>query len=129
MCITHMLVVVVPFSVNVSISTEPYARDSRWRKAMEMQGRSRSELPYRSRVQPYAAWYSLIACVLMLLINGYTGGYTRRSFVLSFLGVVDVQRSFSIPERILVYIDFYFLIFVCKLPLRSSAMIFFASPL
>lgn len=79
---------------------------------MRVQGRSRSELPYRSRVQPYAAWYALVGCVLMLLINGYTGEHPPLFDPSALL--MHNFLSLSILERLLVNIDFYFLIFVRK---------------
>jgi len=40
--------------------------------AMAAQGYSRKDLPYRSPHQPYSAWFALIACILVILLSGFT---------------------------------------------------------
>nr|XP_040726490.1 amino acid permease/ SLC12A domain-containing protein [Protomyces lactucae-debilis]ORY84472.1 amino acid permease/ SLC12A domain-containing protein [Protomyces lactucae-debilis] len=55
--------------INFAIMTFTYLR---FYKAMEVQGISRSELPYRSRFNPYTAYYSLTAITLMIFLQGYS---------------------------------------------------------
>jgi amino acid transporter len=43
----------------------------RFHKACKLQGVSMEEMPYRSRLQPYAAWYALSMSLIVLFINGY----------------------------------------------------------
>lgn len=40
--------------------------------AMKKQGISRSRLPWAAPLQPYAAWMTLIALIIILLTGGYT---------------------------------------------------------
>ncbi|KAL4952487.1 amino acid permease-domain-containing protein [Aspergillus filifer] len=39
---------------------------------MQRKGMSRETLPYKSRFQPFAAWYALVGTFLMTLVLGYT---------------------------------------------------------
>jgi amino acid transporter len=43
-----------------------------WYAALKAQGVSRDALPYKSPLQPYAAWYSLAGCFVMTFVGGYT---------------------------------------------------------
>lgn len=43
-----------------------------WLKACKAQGLDRDRLPYKSRFQPFAAWYGLIGCTVMAFVGGYT---------------------------------------------------------
>ncbi|KAF2151580.1 AAT family amino acid transporter [Myriangium duriaei CBS 260.36] len=60
----------------------------RFRKACDLQG---IVTPYRSRVQPYAAWICLFVFVGLLLLNGfnvfYPGQFTTAGFVTTYLGI------------------------------------------
>lgn len=45
----------------------------RFNNAMKKQGLDRKVfLPYRSRLQPFAAWYAFIMSFCVLIISGYT---------------------------------------------------------
>lgn len=47
-----------------------------WYKACNVQGLDRNTLPYKSRLQPYAAWYGMIGCIIMAFVGGYTVSLT-----------------------------------------------------
>lgn len=60
----------------------------RFRKACVAQGVS---VPYRSRVQPYMAWVSLVFFTILLLCNGFTcfypGRFTVSGFLTTYIGI------------------------------------------
>lgn len=43
----------------------------KWKKACEVQGLDRNTLPFTSRLQPFQAWYALIATFIMTFLGGY----------------------------------------------------------
>lgn len=57
----------------------------KFKRAMAVQGVSPSELPFRSRFQPYAAWVSLIFFLVIILFNGWQvftyGNWDPQAFV------------------------------------------------
>ncbi|KAI7544622.1 amino acid permease, partial [Hortaea werneckii] len=59
-----------------------------WLKACKAQGLDRDRLPYKSRFQPFAAWYGLIGCTVMAFVGGYTvflpGYWDTPSFIFSY---------------------------------------------
>lgn len=55
--------------INFSVMCVTYIR---FHAALKAQGISRDTLPYRSMLQPYAAWYALIGCFIMTFVGGYT---------------------------------------------------------
>jgi amino acid transporter len=86
------------------------------------QGIDRSTLPYRSPLQPYAAYYALVFCCIILFFNGwsvfYTGGdpapFDTATLITSYLPIVFVPilyfgYSFWRPQPTLAVqsIDFY----------------------
>jgi len=64
----------------------------RFRKGFLAQGMDRSKLPYTSMLQPYAAWWVVIGCVLCMIFSGYevflTGGWSTATFVTNYLPIV-----------------------------------------
>jgi yeast amino acid transporter len=62
----------------------------RFRKATEVQGIT--DLPYRSRLQPYTAWISGIAFTLLLLLSGFRvfipGYWDTATFFTAYIGIV-----------------------------------------
>ncbi|KAJ3552067.1 hypothetical protein NM688_g4353 [Phlebia brevispora] len=44
----------------------------RFHAGMKAQGMDRSKLPYRSIMQPYAAWYAAIACIVVNFFSGFS---------------------------------------------------------
>ena len=60
----------------------------RFHKACAVQGVS---VPYRARVQPYAAWICLPLFIFLLLMNGFTvfypGNFTASGFLTTYLGI------------------------------------------
>ena len=60
----------------------------RFRKACTAQGVS---VPYRSKIQPYGAWISLVAFCFLLLLNGFTvfysGNFSLAKFFTSYIGI------------------------------------------
>jgi amino acid transporter len=67
----------------------------RFRKGMEVQGISRDLLPFKGFFQPFAAWYTVIMSVFMVLING---------FEVFFPGHWSVADFFSAYAGILIYV-------------------------
>ncbi|RMY51243.1 hypothetical protein D0863_14645 [Hortaea werneckii] len=59
-----------------------------WMKACKAQGLDRDALPYKSRFQPFAAWYGLIGCTVMASVGGYPvflpGSWDTPSFIFSY---------------------------------------------
>ncbi|KAI7168329.1 amino acid permease [Hortaea werneckii] len=59
-----------------------------WMKACKAQGLDRDALPYKSRFQPFAAWYGLIGCTIMAFVGGYPvflpGSWDTPSFIFSY---------------------------------------------
>ncbi|KAI7331033.1 amino acid permease [Hortaea werneckii] len=59
-----------------------------WMKACKAQGLDRDALPYKSRFQPFAAWYGLIGCTVMAFVGGYPvflpGSWDTPSFIFSY---------------------------------------------
>lgn len=41
----------------------------RFHKGFKVQGYDRSKLPYASQLQPYAAWYAMIACLVICFVR------------------------------------------------------------
>jgi len=58
-----------------------------WFAALRAQGVSRDSLPYKSPLQPYAAWYAFAGCITMTFVSGYTvflpGNWDVPSFLFS----------------------------------------------
>lgn len=42
---------------------------TRFYAGMKAQGFDRSTLPFASNLQPYAAWYSLVACLVICFVS------------------------------------------------------------
>jgi amino acid transporter len=61
----------------------------RFRKACKVQ--NQQEIPYRSRLQPYGAWISMVAFIILTLINGFDvffpGSFTASSFLTAYVGI------------------------------------------
>lgn len=65
-------------------------------RACHVQGVSRDSLPYKGRLQPYAAWYGLVGTTVMAFVGGYTvflpGNWDVPTFLFSYtmIGVFPV---------------------------------------
>jgi len=74
--------------INFAVMVFAYLR---FRKAMQVQGISRSELPYTSRFNPYTAYWALGMILMMILTQGYyvflKGGWDVSNFLFSYLMV------------------------------------------
>lgn len=64
----------------------------RFYAGMKAQGYDRSKLPYASKLQPYAAWYAMVMCLLVCLFSGWKvflkGNWVVATFVTSYLPLV-----------------------------------------
>lgn len=61
----------------------------RFRKACAAQGVDRAaSLPYRAPFQPYAAWFSLVCCLVMTLVGGYS---------------IFLDDNFTVPDFLFQY--------------------------
>ncbi|PWZ00333.1 hypothetical protein BCV70DRAFT_200497 [Testicularia cyperi] len=63
----------------------------RFRKAYNIQGYNRADLPYRARLQPYASWFSIVLCGIIIFFSGWSnflkGNFTAEGFLTSYLGI------------------------------------------
>ncbi|OTB03765.1 hypothetical protein M426DRAFT_321483 [Hypoxylon sp. CI-4A] len=63
----------------------------RFRKACASQGITKSDLPYTSILQPWAAWISIVAFCLFGLLNGFSvffpGHFTASDFLTAYIGI------------------------------------------
>ncbi|PCH33606.1 amino acid permease [Wolfiporia cocos MD-104 SS10] len=61
----------------------------RFYKGFKLQGLDRSALPYASNLQPFAAWYGMIACFIVCLFSGWAvflkGNWVTATFVTNYL--------------------------------------------
>ncbi|KAJ7777912.1 amino acid permease/ SLC12A domain-containing protein [Mycena maculata] len=75
----------------------------RWYQAMKVQGLSREELPFHSWTQPYGAWLSLIAFLIIMFFNGFTtflgGAFDDQSFISDYV---------NIPLVVILYFGYKF---------------------
>lgn len=96
--------------INFSVMCLTYLR---FHAALRAQGISRDSLPYRARLQPYAAWYGLAGCFVMTFVGGYTtflpGHWDVPSFFFSsVLRAVDAGKTALTARR-------YTMIAVCPI--------------
>ncbi|KAI1393982.1 amino acid permease/ SLC12A domain-containing protein [Hypoxylon trugodes] len=63
----------------------------RFRRACEVQGIAKADLPYSSVVQPYAAWVAIVAFGIFGLLNGFSvffpGHFTVSDFFAAYIGI------------------------------------------
>jgi amino acid transporter len=63
----------------------------RFHAGWKAQGLDRSKLPYASGLQPFAAWYAMICCVVLILTSGFKvfikGQWAADTFVTTYLPV------------------------------------------
>lgn len=62
----------------------------RFRKALVLQGVDRNTMVFKSRWQPYSAWYALIFFGLVIVINGweiFTVPFSAEKFVTTYIGI------------------------------------------
>ncbi|KAJ7781571.1 amino acid permease [Mycena metata] len=61
----------------------------RFYKGMKAQGYDRKQLPFASRLQPFAAWYAMIFCLVIAFFSGFAtflkGGWLAADFVTNYL--------------------------------------------
>ena len=71
--------------INFSVMSFTYIR---FKKACDAQGLSRDSLPYKGWLQPYAAWYALVGCFIMVFVGGYPvflpGNWDVPTFIFSY---------------------------------------------
>ncbi|KAF8203090.1 amino acid permease [Pholiota molesta] len=64
----------------------------RFYQGLKAQGIDRRTLPYHSNLQPYAAWYASIACLVVSFISGWEvflkGGWATDTFVTNYLPLI-----------------------------------------
>jgi len=64
----------------------------RFYKGFKLQGYNRADLPYASRLQPYAAWYGLCSCFIVCFFSGWAvflkGKWDTATFVTNYLPFV-----------------------------------------
>ncbi|KAF7318720.1 hypothetical protein HMN09_00384000 [Mycena chlorophos] len=73
----------------------------RWYRAMQVQGLSRDELPFRSWAQPYASWIVLISFLVIIFFSGFTTflakPFDSQSFVANYI---------NIPFALILYVGY-----------------------
>ncbi|EPS97222.1 hypothetical protein FOMPIDRAFT_1032088 [Fomitopsis schrenkii] len=64
----------------------------RFHKGLEAQGIDRRSLPYHHWMQPYAAWYSTILCLIVCLFSGWTvflkDKWDTATFITNYLPII-----------------------------------------
>lgn len=66
----------------------------RQRKAWNAQGRSLSDMPWKSRVVPWTAWYGLILCIILVIVEFYLAVWplgkapTARTFFADYISII-----------------------------------------
>ncbi|KAF5331175.1 hypothetical protein D9619_005352 [Psilocybe cf. subviscida] len=72
----------------------------RFHKALKVQGISRDTLPYKTRFQPFCAYYGLVCTFVMAFVGGYTvflpGNWDVPNFIFSYgmIGILPVLFIF-----------------------------------
>ena len=59
----------------------------RFMKACKVQGVDRGMLPYRSPLQPFLSWWTLIGTIIVSIVKGFdtiVGGFQARNFVVAY---------------------------------------------
>jgi yeast amino acid transporter len=61
----------------------------RFYKGMKVQGINRKDLPYASKLQPYAAWYAIVWIMVICFFSGFSvflkGNWDTATFVTNYL--------------------------------------------
>lgn len=78
MALTHMFVLTVCPILLGHILTWRMRLFRQWTKAMKVQGFSRDDLVYKSCIQPWGAYYALVATTFLMLANGYVGASKQK---------------------------------------------------
>ncbi|CAL1695964.1 unnamed protein product [Somion occarium] len=64
----------------------------RFYKGFKAQGFDRSKLPYASPLQPYAAWYAMVSCLVICFFSGWRvflkGHWDHATFITNYLPLV-----------------------------------------
>lgn len=68
----------------------------RFHKGMKAQGFDRKKLPYYTNLQPYAAWYAAIACIVINFVRRSSLSFSSSKSELN-LNRATVQRLVRIP--------------------------------
>ncbi|KAF2495423.1 arginine permease-like protein [Lophium mytilinum] len=59
-------------------------------RALKVQARSRADLPYTAPCQPYAAWYGLVWCVIIIFGQGFTAflPWSTKGFFVAYISLI-----------------------------------------
>lgn len=68
----------------------------RFHKGFKQQGFDRSQLPYASKLQPYAAWYGIVACFVVCLVRAILPSI---HFMILIIRRYTVLWLASLPQR------------------------------
>ncbi|KAF8997849.1 amino acid permease [Cyathus striatus] len=64
----------------------------RFHAGMKAQGYDRTDLPYASKLQPFAAWYAMVFCVVICFFSGWSvflkGNWAVDTFVTNYIPLV-----------------------------------------
>jgi len=81
----------------------------RFYAGLKAQNINRKDLPFYTKVQPFAAWYAMIACILICFLSGWSvflkGKWAVDTFVTSYLPLVLFPIIYIIAK--LIYRDPY----------------------
>ena len=84
----------------------------RFYAGMKAQGIDRQTLPFSSRLQPYAAWYSAIFCIVICVVR--VNCYHNLSFHSRVgISIHTVQRVVRLPPRPMGHSQLYYKLFPC----------------
>ncbi|KAJ7638578.1 amino acid permease [Roridomyces roridus] len=71
----------------------------RFYEGMKVQGYDRKQLPFASPLQPFAAWYGMIACLVVCFLSGWAvflkGKWVTATFVTTYLPLALVPVLYS----------------------------------
>lgn len=77
----------------------------RFRAGWNAQGLDRDLLPFKSSLQPYAAWYGLIMISIVLLFSGFSvflrGSWDTADFVTNYIPLIFAPILFSIASYVM----------------------------
>ncbi|EFX05535.1 amino acid permease [Grosmannia clavigera kw1407] len=78
--------------------------------AFKAQGHSRDELPYKSPLQPYTAWFALVFVILVILFSGFSvffpGHFTASGFLTAYVNIpifIVLYLGFKIMLKLKIY--------------------------
>ncbi|KAF9651914.1 amino acid permease [Thelephora ganbajun] len=77
----------------------------RFRAGWKAQGLDRNLLPYKSLLQPYAAWYGIVTISLILVLSGFSvflrGSWDTATFVTNYIPLMSAPILFAVASFVM----------------------------